>query len=697
MNRQQNPIRATLLFTLLAALSGCGENEDGGERPKQGATPPSPPHLTARDGFAQLAPGAQGGVNLAPYVTANQKLNVEVSEVYSLNRDQACGEAGGVNNGTQVGFTTQLDGSAMCRYQYTVEGQAASGETVSASAEVTVVGSTATNALLPPIPAAMVLASNASSSTLEIDLSAELSKLGDRFPTGYTLSSDVSILGDGRATANQPAAGIIRYQAASIGPQRLIYTLEDSSGNAEHKFGAIDIAVSDEINQPPQAESKTIYPHPVTVGQTVDIDVSDYISSPDGDDFSITYVNSFTASVAPKSPQVKTNKVFTFNASVSGQHYVSYAVADHNGGFATGIMQVNTLDAREQAPWADIPFDSNIYQAPLTQAEAATQKAGASGRYYDNAYTPALSVATFNIAEASAYCGSKGRLPTTLELTSLYSAQPPGPNNNWPTGRPYWAKDADTASLINLANGANEPVTADPKEYVTCIANGSLVASAINGYAIADNIDMASVEATVTLGGVPKAGEVVNATISSGTASLSQASGVTNSQGKVRFNVNSDVAGTATIEMSFGGESARQNVEFRGDDRTAHISAVVTTLDEAYANPYSRVTNAVEVSLVDINNNPVSGQLVSFSTSGRSKLVDATSELITNHDGIVTANVTDDIGEAVTIVASYTNGSGDSSSISETLTFVSPEVLVSTKGNSYSPALNVAESIKASK
>ncbi|TOK15003.1 hypothetical protein CGI23_26095, partial [Vibrio parahaemolyticus] len=75
----------------------------------------------------------------------------------------------------------------------------------------------------------------------------------------------------------------ITYTPTQLGAHRLVYRLIDPAGDA-HKYGAIDIAVSDGINQAPIADDKGVYTTPVKLGETAVINAADFVDPVDGDD-----------------------------------------------------------------------------------------------------------------------------------------------------------------------------------------------------------------------------------------------------------------------------------------------------------------------------------------------------------------------------------------------------------------------------
>ncbi|MEZ8127048.1 DUF1566 domain-containing protein [Vibrio splendidus] len=693
MNRQQKRGCGVVLAALMTVIAGCqgegGETEGGGV----GAPSPTPAPLIAHSGVVSATPGVAESVNLAPYIIAGSGVEPSVVDVTLLSENEACGEVE-IENGRQVGFRTQVDGSAMCRYQYTVEANANLGNESDATGVMTVVASTASNPTLVPIPISMTLTADGGPASVEIDIAAELAKVGDSLPLGYSLSSELSVLGDGLAQANTPSLNTLKYTAVSDGPQRIIYKLEDGAGQA-HKFGVIEVAVSDGSNPPPQAKDDAVYAPMVGINQTIEIDLSlpPYVTSPDGEDFQLVHVNSFNATVVPKAPDDITNKVFTFNAPIAGEHYITYVVSDHWGGFDVGMMKVTVVDPVHPQLWDDIVYNNAIYTAPLTLAQATNSKAGASGVYHDAGYNPTVAVATFRFNEASAYCGTRGRLPTSLELQRLSQDQSPAANHHWPVGLAYWASDNGTAQVVDLYDGGG--TQPQPQgQYVTCVANKALSVSALDGRALNDGEDRALIEATVHVAGAPKAGERVDALVIYGGATLVSTHATTNSQGQVHFGATDTTVEPVTIMVSWERETALQNVVFYSDGLADSMTLSMTS-DSGYANGV--VTNAATATVLDSGGLPVAGQLVSFNTdTSTSKVVDSAPQLVTNDQGKVTARVTDTVAEPVTITAEASTRKGRVNA-AKGGRFIRPDKAVTINGSEFSPPLDITAAFIASR
>ena len=111
------------------------------------------------------------------------------------------------------------------------------------------------------------------------------------------------------------------------------------------------VAVGYEANQDFTIDDGIIYADAINISTPADIDISDFVSSDDEDDYQLVYVNTFNADVASKDPLDISNKVNTFTAYSAGYHYISFAVSDHNGAYDMGLIKVYVVDPNQSARW----------------------------------------------------------------------------------------------------------------------------------------------------------------------------------------------------------------------------------------------------------------------------------------------------------------------------------------------------------
>ncbi|WP_194165828.1 Ig-like domain-containing protein [Shewanella sp. YLB-07] len=698
-----NVLTSVVLSSLL--LSACGGGDSGSDSPAEGPVVEQAP-VSARDGFNVVAPDEAGYVDLSSLIESGTA-GAKVTDVY-LESSQGSGQCGQVQTGDEgsdilgQGFNVTVEGAAICEYGYEVESVALAGQTKTrARAKVMVASSAGGAAVLPPISIAMAVGDP----ELETDIKAAL---GTDFPAGYTLSEDFSVLGDGEVDISTDDF-TITYQATAEGVSRVVYALEGNiAGVPDIKMGTLDYAVSDSLNNAPTA-ANFAYDEDVEINTSVDIDVSGYIEDViDSDELQLIEVKSYTANVASKNAADLTNTVFTFEAPTDGEHYVSYMVSDHRGGFATGIVEVTAFDANQVARWTDIDYWDDpakrllTFSAPKTKFEIEQTTSEYQGSYTDNGYTPALQLATFTYAGAQAYCGGRGRLPTSAEMDVMYDAVDPKVNKLWPAGKAYITQDGSNAGLYSIENGTPNVMGTDTYN-VTCVDSGGLTVDVVRGVAVANGTDRVQLDFAL----VRDTGPVANAILSVETtndAVPDSSTYTTDENGLATIKVTSIKSGDSKITVTYIGDNGIsvyvwRTVNFIGDIDTARVDSLVLLSDEAISDGSEQ--NLFEVTILDDYGNQVGGAEVevSFGDSVTAQLVDG--NLISGTDGVVNFGVTNTLEEIVITRALFTNvtassnkevasqfiGSGDL--IAGGLTFTRPLTLAEAKaqGVSYTGSL----------
>ncbi|CAK2516514.1 hypothetical protein VCRA2110O179_450014 [Vibrio crassostreae] len=359
-----------------------------------------------------------------------------------------------------------------------------------------------------------------------------------------------------------------------------------------------------------------------------------------------------TATVTPLNPTDTTNKRFTFETNTAGDHYVSYVVADYYGAYDSGLMRFRTT---QSAVWRGISMGVNNFTGPLTYSEAVAAIASPSRWYSEGSYSPRIDVALFSDTNAQTYCGTQGRLPTSAELLDLYStASPSSPAHQWPVSQPYWANNAGTYALVDLSSGVSSVPTSSSEGYVTCLNISGLTLIPTKGVAVANGVDEAMVEVTYLLNGSPVEGKILSADVGTSSATLDSASEATDVSGKAVFKATNFRAETVTfkiVETCINCYSVNQNVEFIGDASSAHLAGLFTLVDNAENNGID--SNQLKAVLYDANNNPVQGEIVTFTAGGSASLVESPEALLTNASGVVAAHFTNLVAETVEVIVSY--------------------------------------------
>ncbi|CAK2116412.1 hypothetical protein VCRA2110O177_420003 [Vibrio crassostreae] len=373
-------------------------------------------------------------------------------------------------------------------------------------------------------------------------------------------------------------------------------------------------------------------------------------------------VNSMTATVTPLNPTDTTNKRFTFETNTAGDHYVSYVVADYYGAYDSGLMRFRTT---QSAVWRGISMGVNNFTGPLTYSEAVAAIASPSRWYSEGSYSPRIDVALFSDTNAQTYCGTQGRLPTSAELLDLYStASPSSPAHQWPVSQPYWANNAGTYALVDLSSGVSSVPTSSSEGYVTCLNIGGLTLIRTKGIAVANGVDEAMVEVTYLLNGSPVEGKVLSADVGASSATLASASETTDASGKALFKVTNIKAEEVTLEVELLGYTVNQKVQFWGDASTARVSSLTIERNNALNNGTD--SNYATAVLMDVNNNLVFSEIVTFTVGGSASLVGSPSTLRTDFSGKVTARFTNLVEETVQVSARYKSGVEESVNITFT-------------------------------
>ncbi|QDO84042.1 hypothetical protein FM037_13340 [Shewanella psychropiezotolerans] len=512
------------------------------------------------------------------------------------------------------------------------------------------------------------------------------------------------MLGDGDVTVDAPTFSI-SYTATAEGVSRVVYALEgDIAGVPDIKMGTLDYAVSDSLNNAPTAANFS-YGSDVEINTSVDIDVIDAISDAvDLDELQLIEVKSYTANVASKNVGDLTNTVFTFEAPTADEHYVSYMVSDHRGGFATGIVEVTTFDANQVAQWGDIEEGLKLFTAPHTKFTAESNGIDIQGFWRDSAYSPSIDVATFTLAGAVNYCSTRGRLPTPAELVDMHAAKSAKVNYLWPTGKPYITEEAGTATLVDLSWAtAQQSAAGGDSYYVTCIDSGGLTFTGSSS-AVADGVSTAAlaIDFTRVTGPVVDASLTVSVT---GSASLSTSVLITDTRGNDDFTLTNTKAELVTVSVEY---ITAQNetvttvttVDFTADASTAALNSLTVTNDNAGSD--GSMTNGFNATVVDAYNNALKNILIDVSFDGVTpQLVEFPSALITDASGNISFNVTNTVEESVLTTASLTNSQGVYSEQSASTNFVEllpwgrscADLVLSTNGLDYHCPMTSSEQV----
>ena len=659
------PSLAVSMLVPVLLLSGCGGSESDNAGGSANAPVVEPAPVSARDGFNVVTPDAPSYVDLSSLIESGTA-GAKVTSVY-LESKQGTGDCGQVLSSSEAsgdstnaniilgqGFNVTIDGAAICEYTYEVESVALAGQTKTrARAKVMVASSAGGTAVLPPISIAMAI----DDLPRVTDIKAELEAKGS-FPTGYILSEDFSVLGDGDVMVD--AAGLsVSYSPTAEGVSRVVYALESVDPDApDIKMGTLDYAVSDSLNSAPTAKNFA-YDTKVEINTSVDIDVSDYIDAVDSDQLQLIEVKSYTGNVVSTAPGDLTNKVFTFEATKPGEHFISYMVSDQRGGFATGIVDVTVFDPDQIARWTGIENGLHYFTAPQTKSEIDDTGDEYQGFFEETSYTPTLKIATFTFEGAETYCGNRGRLPTPAEMSALYLDRSPKDVWLWPVEKQYVTKDGSTPGLYSLKTGTATNLSTD-LYYATCIDSGGLNLIVDKGVAVANALDSIQLRVSFIRDTGPVNDQVLDirlAGVSGDTAIPNVSTVTTDESGLASFAITNTKSGITNISLEYTNLSSElvsvnTSVNFIGDLDTARIASVEVISDTATHDGTDQ--NLFEVTILDDYDNLTLGAEVGVvHNSATAKSVPG--DFISSDNGLVQFGATDTIEETVLTTVSFTS------------------------------------------
>ncbi|EEX66639.1 invasin domain 3-containing protein [Vibrio metoecus] len=461
MTYPKHVFRLSLMVSVMA-LAGCGgEGGDAGT-----STPPPTEHkpMLAMNGFSAVTPDSETFVDLTQFIRGT---NVSISAVQAAGDDERCG----VPTVSGQGVNVDVEGGAFCEFTYTASQPGAKP----AQASLNVLASTASEPILRPLSHALVVGGN------DVTFNVQ-TLLGADWESTYSLQS-ATVQADNSSNAGSAsiAGNVITFTPPTlVGWNRIVYILADGADADAPVMGEIYITVSNNINQPP-AIAKPTYDYnehnastPITSGTKATLNLSTLtglgITEPDSQEWQLVAVQSFTATVAATDPNSTDNKSIDFTASTVGDHFVSYIVADHFGGYSMGMIKVNVAAKGGAPTWTNITTAGNTYTAPQTYAQA-TEQGYLTSAIWDEPVNN--TVAGYKEAAARNLCGTVGSLPTVVDMSSLRH----GPDvelATWPMARPYLAREGDSVVSFDLSTGEISTYSALASYYVTCLENQSL-------------------------------------------------------------------------------------------------------------------------------------------------------------------------------------------------------------------------------
>lgn len=462
-NDSRWPCRARIgvaVALLLGGLSGCGGGggDDGSDTGANSPTPSPVGQVTAVDGFGVVRPGVATRVDLSAFVRGPE------AALTSINSEQPGCRANAVSE-LSVEVTNE---SGLCEFTYKV-----SNQNSDASAVINVLASSASSPLLPPLSQTLMLGTGDATYDLQVLLGAD-------WPAGYSLDPNSLEVQGGTVQGTATASGNSVTYTPSTSPDwnRIVFILTNPAKPGEDALGTLYVTVSDSTNQAPViGQSKYDYNaktgNSVVTQQLVTLDLATLpslnITEPDGDEWQLVEVQSYSASVTPVDPNSVTNKKFTFQAGLIGEHIVSYIVGDHRAGFTAGLIKINVGADEHPKTWANITVGAVTYHATPLYSEVINQGVIAEG-LWDNGVSN--TIAGVSNVGGSAYCRNGKRLATKAELDTLRATPAADTERNkYPVQRAYLASNGMGGYLsYNLETGADAPYTTGTNLYVMCVS-----------------------------------------------------------------------------------------------------------------------------------------------------------------------------------------------------------------------------------
>ncbi|WP_146068396.1 hypothetical protein [Vibrio hyugaensis] len=599
---------------MLALLTGCnGASDDGNVSSGNNSTAPNPP-----SGESSTL-SAENTVNLSRNMSSSHVLlegkihsssqdgsNI-ISSVRPVTELESCNDISFDSTGYTVKFD---DFVGVCVYKYDAENSKDPDQKASAYAISVAQKSVDSEVgLFTPISDTTLVGE-----PLTIDLKNDPNFV-TQVPEGYTMDQEITLIGEGEATADNANQTITYTPAEEGGFAKIIYSYSNGS---EVKLGNIAISVSSSPNTAPNAPDIDYSDDPdaerVNINQEVIIDLAKYVSDDDGDALQLIYTDSWNAAVSPLNPEDMNNLKLRFETTKVGEHFVSYAVSDHYGGYATGMIRIEAYDSEAKPSWGNLPLDMKYYFAPLVKSEADAQGVVYTSSHIDTEANNA-NVATFNLQQAKDLCAASGRLPTPDELNALSKIAGVGPAiyDGWPVEVDYWALDGGSASVVSLKSGQTSETPNAGGQYVTCVGEGGYRIDKANSklVAIGDGEDKASVAVQATFNGEPLEGVTVEAAVT-GNANLVSTTLKTDVNGYASFKVIDAISEPVTFKTNLENSTFTPTVQlqFTGNPNTADLHLTAVTDNQ----PLTGI-NVFESTLKDANGSPVAGQVIEYRTS----------------------------------------------------------------------------------
>ncbi|HAS6221196.1 hypothetical protein ABRZ68_12010 [Vibrio vulnificus] len=683
------PKRHLITLGTALVLIGCDtENETSS------SSDVAPPSVMAQNATFLTEYTESYTVELAGKVTVSEGASFVISQVQSLNTSPMCA----VHEVSATSFTISANSSKVCDYRYKVslansaelygkqsrlESYPEPGSQELDSAVVRV-GVSREVAEVEAVQLSAISAVTMIEQQVVVNVYEQLMlQAGYTVPAGFTLSNQVTLPYSAANASSDPINNTITYTPPTgfEGIERILFSyINDTTG--EVLLGTLDIAVAHGVNSGLVIEDDIKFEGDVVVDVSTTIDVAPYVTSLDGDPFQLVYVDSFNATTNPASTNLD-NTAFNFLTSQFGYHYVSFAVTDHKGAYAMGLMKVAVTDPNSYGSWKGIALRGLWYTRPLSTTEATANGFAYNSSFLDEAYIPAVELSLSRYRNAETQCAKVGRLPTEAEMVSLHN-EGVKVKYDWPTSVPYLAMQGATPITIDLSSSGETAgqigIPGDNDAYlVTCVVGGfsvqgpstETVANGSNEATLVFNLGVGILTDENTGPEIiPSPDQSITVTANSTNVTIRPNIIVTDELGNATVAVTSKTA--EEVQICGTAENTQQqtctNITFIGDAATAEV--VSAYLDTDGWMPEDPTSYTLVASVQDANANPVPRVLVNatktLDINNANSLTIESSPALTNNLGesnIMVRNVESAPNDQTAVELTHTNTNGILSSV----------------------------------
>ncbi|WP_221067621.1 hypothetical protein [Vibrio alfacsensis] len=604
------------------------------------------PSLSANDMFISALPGTW--LTLSSYVDGdNPRIRqVMLSDSLTLQEGEACP----LPEFAQLSVKPSQLMGVFCQYRLIINDD--HQQTVSST--LNLFSSSSPEPTLPELSYAATLNESVYLNFAEV--------LGEQFPDGFRVRQGTpAMIGDpnnlGRAATDNEKINFIA--PASPGWTRVLYTLESEVDTSNTKLGSIYFTFTAQGSEAPEiTPAHYDYNEQMSMAvetmQTLTLDLSalEGLSITDDQEWQLLEVSSLTADVEIVDKEQVGTKVFRFNATTPGQHFVSYVVADVHNNISRGVISLNVIAKEQAKTWSNISFEyaqgSRTFTSPPRYSEVIEElKIDA---VWDSDVQNTL--ASFTPTTGQYYCESEGAIPSILEWQTLWerdrAANTVGDRLvNWPKQRSYLAKSADGLGymLFDLMNKSAEPWTDGQSAYISCVNRHNLELDQIVKTVVADNNQYPVVTVFNVKPGVEYDVEALSVNEAAALPELNiEKSAVIDGQfdvmvstiqaGQFRlrvFNLANPSEQLITQPISIIGDAATTELtySFSKDDPEAPYQQELTADDADVLN--------VNLDFNDINGNPIADKWYAYLANTQKMYTEKTLEqMITDQDGQLT-------------------------------------------------------------